>query len=129
MFPCAPQNRDKASRHIPSNQLADSPSVHSERSSISMDGVVDPSNMTPASSHTAGTSPHGTPLNQPLNHESFPPLPGMFNGFNTSNTGYTPLPQENPLSPVKNPWMQILPDEQDMGGIYSELFQTTQYWK
>lgn len=85
--------------------------------------------MTPLSSHTTNTSPHTTPLNA-VGMDSFPPqmdspLPGMFQPFGV-HTGYTPLPQENPLSPSKDPWSQSLADDQVlMPGMYSEVFSAT----
>ena len=58
--------------------------------------------------------------------DSFPtqmdsPLPGMFQPFGV-HTGYTPLPQENPLSPPKELWTQSLTDEQVLNGMYPEVF-------
>lgn len=84
--------------------------------------------MTPLSSHTTNTSPHTTPLN-PVVMDSFPPqmdspLPGMFQPFGV-HTGYTPLPQDNPLSPPKDPWAQSLTGDQVLDGMYSEVFSQT----
>ena len=107
---------------------AESPSENSSCSNID---ALDSNGMTPASSHTTSTSPHTTPLNQtiadPLSPQLDSPLPGMFQGF--GNTGYTPLPQENPLSPKQDPWMQNFTDDQDLSGIYSDLFNSAYNWK
>ncbi|RPB28442.1 hypothetical protein L211DRAFT_833407 [Terfezia boudieri ATCC MYA-4762] len=107
---------------------AESPS---EISSCSTMDALDSNGVTPASSHTT-TSPHTTPLNQTIADSFSPqldsPLPGMFQGF-VNNTGYTPLPQENPFSPKQEPWMQNFVDDQDLSGIYSDLFNSAYNWK
>ena len=104
----------------------------SENSSCSNMDALDSNGMTPASSYTTSTSPHTTPLNQTIADSFSPqldsPLPGMFQGFG-NNTGYTPLPQENPFSPKQEPWMQNFADDQDLGGIYTDLFNSAYNWK
>ena len=109
-----------------------SPSEHSPSSS-SMD-MLDSNGMTPSSSHTANTSPHNTPQNPSLNLEPFSPQEtDIFAGLH--HTGYTPLPQDNPLSPPKvdntNAWMQSITDDPELAGIYTELFSNgnTYGWK
>lgn len=108
------------------------PESPSDNSSCSNMDVPDANGLTPASSHTTSTSPHNTPLHSTIADSFSPqldsPLPGMFQGFGNT-TGYTPLPQENVLSPNKDAWMQSFTDDQDLNGIYSEIFNSTYNWK